>query len=164
MIGRMKTSRVPFISLPLATFFLTLASAQTGQAPAPPDGLPDAPGKADLVRMCTGCHGADVIVDPPRTVPAWADTLFEMKDLGAEGSEEDWRTVSKYLIAHLAHLEVNKATAKEIEGVFGVTETIAEGVVAYRDKQGGFGTIDDLKKAPDLDAKKVDSLKARLIF
>jgi len=59
---------------------------------------------------------------------------------------------------------VNKATAGEIEQVFGVNETIAAGVVAYRDQQGGFKTIDDLKKAPNLDGAKVDALKARLIF
>ena len=87
-----------------------------------------------------------------------------MKDFGAEGSDDGWKTVTDYLVVHLAHLEVNKATAGEIAQVFGVNETIAAGVVAYRDQQGGFKTIDDLKKAPNLDGAKVDALKARLIF
>ena len=144
-----------------AISFLALTSAQTAQ---PPDGLPDAPGKAVLVRMCTTCHGTDVIVDPPRTVRVWVDTVLLMKDFGAEGSDDDWRAVTDYLIVHLAHLQVNKATAGEIGQVFGVSEKIAEGVVAYRDAQGGFKTIDDLKKAPGLDAAQIDALKGRLIF
>ena len=116
------------------------------------------------MRMCTVCHGTDLITDTSRTAPLWADTLLLMKDFGAEGSEEDWKTVSDYLMANLAHLDVNKATAVEIEKVFSVSQKVAEGVVAYRDKQGSFKTIDDLKKAPDLDASKIDALKPRLIF
>jgi competence protein ComEA len=160
----MKMLRVTSVSLLAVTSFLALASAQTNQAPVPPDGLPDAPGKAVLVGVCTACHGTDLIVDTPRTVPVWTDTLLLMKDLGAEASEENWKTIADYLTTHLAHLDVNKATAGEVALVFGVSEKIAEGVVAYRDKQGGFKTIDDLKKAPDLDARKIDALQPRLIF
>ena len=160
----MTIRRVSFASLLAASAFLAVASAQTNQAPVPQDGLPDAPGKAVLVRTCTVCHGTDLIVETPRTVPVWAETIALMKSFGAEASEEDWKTVGDYLITHLAHLDVNKATAGEIERVFGVSGTIAEGVVAYRDAQGGFKTIDDLKKAPDLDLAKIDALKARLIF
>ena len=164
MIERMKVLCVTPVSLLVATSFLALASARASQAPAPPDGLPDAPGKAVVIRLCTLCHGTDIIVDTPRTVPVWNETIDLMKSFGAEGSGEDWKTVADYLVTHLAHLDVNKATAGDVTLVFGVSEQIAAGVVAYRDKQGGFKTIDDLKKAPDLDAAKVDALKARLIF
>lgn len=152
----------------LSLLSLTITSVLRAQAaepaPVPADGLPNAPGKTVLVGMCTLCHGVDLIVDTPRTVPVWKDTLALMKDIGATGSEEDWKAVADYLTTHLAHLAVNKATAGEIELVFGVDQKIAEGVVAYRDTQGGFKTIDDLKKAPDLDAAKIDALKPRLIF
>ena len=160
----MTIRRAAFASLLAASSFLAVASAQTTQAPVPEDGLPDAPGKAVLVRTCTICHGTDLIVDTPRTVPLWVETLDLMKSFGAEASEDDWKAVAEYLITYLAHLDVNKATAGEIERVFGVSAKIAEVVVAYRDGQGGFKTIDDLKKAPDLDAARIDALKARLIF
>lgn len=146
----------------LGTSLLALALAQPNQAP--PDKLPEAPGKAVLTRMCTTCHGTDVITDAPRTVPSWVDTVLSMKDFGAEGTEEDWKAVTDYIIVNLAHLEVNKATGKEIVLVLGVNENVAAGVVAYRDKQGGFKTIADLKQAPDVDAAKIDSLQPRLIF
>ena len=160
----MKALRITSVPLLAATSFLALVSAQANQTPAPPDPLPDAPGRAVVIRMCTPCHGIDLILDTPRTVPVWNETLDLMKSFGAEGSEANWKTVADYLATHLAHLDVNKATAGEVVLVFGVNEKIADGVVAYRDKQGGFKTIDDLKKAPDLDAAKVDALKARLIF
>jgi len=140
----------------------SVAAALPGQAP--PDTLSDVPGKAVLTRMCTVCHGTELITDAPRTVPSWVDTVLSMKDFGAEGTEEDWKAVTDYIIVNLAYLEVNKATAAEIASVLGVSEKVAEGVVAYREKQGSFKTIDDLKRAPDLDAAKIDTLAPRLMF
>ena len=114
--------------------------------------------------MCTSCHGTDVITDAPRTVPSWVDTVLSMKDFGAQGSDEDWKAVTDYIVVNLAHLEVNKSTAAELAQVLRVSEKVAEGVVAYREKQGGFKAIADLKQAPGLDAATIDTLASRLIF
>jgi competence protein ComEA len=46
----------------------------------------------------------------------------------------------------------------------GLSTAEAEGVVQYREKNGDFKSIDDLKKVPDLDPKKLDAKKARLAF
>ena len=139
-----------------------LALPMPPQAPA--DKLPEAPGKAVLTKMCTSCHGTDVITDAPRTVPSWVDTVLSMKDFGAEGSDEEWKAVTDYIVVNLAHLEVNKSTAAEIAQVLRVTETVAGEVVAYREKQGGFKAIADLKQAPGLDPALIDTLAPRLIF
>ena len=136
-------------------------------SPMPPqaaDKLPEAPGKAVLAKMCTSCHGTDVITDAPRTVPSWVDTVLSMKDFGAEGSDEEWKAVTDYIVVNLAHLEVNKSTAAEMAQVLRVSEKVAEEVVAYREKQGGFKAIGDLKQAPGLDAATIDALAPRLIF
>lgn len=128
------------------------------------EALPDAPGKAVVARICTQCHGTEYIVPSERSVQVWRDTIDLMRGYGAEASDEDWKTVTDYIIGNLAHLNVNKAPAEDIGLVFAVNEKIAQGVVAYRDTQGGFKTIDDLKKAPDLDPQKIDALKPRLTF
>ena len=151
-----------FAAAGVTTSLLAAASAPPPQAPA--DKLPEAPGKAVLTTMCTSCHGTDVITDAPRTVPSWVDTVLSMKDFGAQGSDEDWKAVTDYIVVNLAHLEVNKSTAAEMAQVLRVSEKVAEGVVAYRDKQGGFKAIADLKQAPGLDATLIDTLAPRLIF
>jgi competence protein ComEA len=87
-----------------------------------------------------------------------------MKDFGATATDEQWKTVSDYLVTYLALVEMNKAEAAHLQLVFGIDEAAAKDVIAYRDKQGGFKTSDDLKKAPGLDAAKIDGLKERLIF
>ncbi|OFW05018.1 MAG: hypothetical protein A3I61_19095 [Acidobacteria bacterium RIFCSPLOWO2_02_FULL_68_18] len=126
--------------------------------------LPDAPGRAVVEQVCTSCHGVDYIVPSQRTVPVWREAIDAMRSYGAEATDEQWKAITGYIMANLAHLNVNKATSEDIALVFGVEEKVAKGVVAYRDKQGGFKTVDDCKKAPDVDAAKVDTLAPRLIF
>jgi competence protein ComEA len=147
----------------MASFWLSLAAATPSQAGAA-DKLPEAPGKPTVVGMCTTCHGSDIITDAPRTVAGWVDTVLSMKEFGATGSDEDFKTVTDYLVVNLALLEVNKSSATEIAQVLGVDEMVSAGVVAYRDKQGPFRSADDLKRVPNLDAAKVDAVGARLLF
>jgi competence protein ComEA len=37
-------------------------------------------------------------------------------------------------------------------------------IIQYRDKNGGFKSIEDLKKVPGVDAAKIEARKDRLIF
>ena len=153
--------------------FLTLVSWQTAQARAAmprqaqapeSQGLPDAPGKALVERACIVCHGFEYLVPSVRTVSQWRDVLAVMRQYGAQASDEEWKAMTEYIAANIAYLSMNKATAEEIRLVFGVSEKIAQNVVAYRDKEGSFKTIEDLKNVPDLDPKAIDALKARLTF
>jgi competence protein ComEA len=150
--------------LPPAVICFAITSAHAVDAQAQADKLPEASGKPTVVAVCTSCHGSDVMTDAPRTVDGWVDVVYAMKDFGAMATEAEWKTVTDYLVANLALLEVNKAEAAHLQLVFGVTDPVAKEVVAYRDMQGGFKTIDDLKKAPGLDAAKIDALKERLLF
>jgi competence protein ComEA len=164
----MKMPRLVTLLLPPAAICFGLATAShSGAAVAaqtPPDKLPDAPGKQAVVMLCTSCHDSSIMTDAARTVEGWVDVMYLMKDFGATLTDEQWKTVTDYLVTNLALLEVNKAEAAHMALVFGVSDTVAADVVAYRDKQGGFKTIDDLKKAPGLDAAKIDALKERLLF
>jgi len=46
----------------------------------------------------------------------------------------------------------------------GLLEREAEAIVKYRTDKGPFKTLEDLKKVPDLDFKKVEAQKDRLVF
>jgi competence protein ComEA len=126
--------------------------------------LPDAPGKDVVERACTSCHGVDYMTIGERTIPVWRETLDVMKSYGATASDEDWKTVTDYVIANLATVSVNKATPPEVALVLAMPAKAAEEVVAYRDKQGGFKSIDDLKKAPEVDSAHVEAVRSRLKF
>lgn len=140
------------------------AASQDSPPGKPSDGLPEAPGKAVLLKVCTLCHGTDMITDTPRTVPLWRDTLELMMSFGAIATEDEWRAIENYLVVNLAHLGVNKAPARDIALVFGMDAQVAKGIVDYREKNGPFKSVDDLKKAPGIEAAKIDALETRLIF
>ncbi len=160
----MKLLGLVTLLLPSALICFVLAAAHSVSAQSSPDKLPEAPGKQVFVAVCTSCHDASLMTDSPRTIEGWVDVVYLMKDFGAMATEAEWKTVTDYMVTNLALLEVNKAEAAHVQLVFGVSEAAAKDVVAYRDKQGGFKTIEDLKKAPGLDAAKIDGLKERLIF
>jgi competence ComEA-like helix-hairpin-helix protein len=126
--------------------------------------LPDAPGKELVEQVCATCHGVDLLVPSSRTATQWRDTMGAMKTAGAKASDEEWKTIVDYIMGNMAFLNVNKATVEDVRLVFGVPEKVAQAVVAARDKQGGFKTIDDLQQVPDLDQKRLDAIKARLTF
>ena len=166
----MKMRRLVTLFLTPAVIYFAFATVVSSPmdapfaAQAPPDKLPEGPGKPVVVMLCTSCHDSSIMTDAPRTVEGWVDVMYLMKDFGMMATEAELKTVSDYLVTNLALLDVNKAEAAHVQLVFGVSDTVAADVVAYRDKQGGFKTIDDLKKAPGLDAAKIESLKERLLF
>ena len=45
-----------------------------------------------------------------------------------------------------------------------ITAAVADALVSYRQQNGPFKTLDDLKKVPGLDAAKVDARKVRVTF
>ena len=60
--------------------------------------------------------------------------------------------------------KANQATAEQFESSLGLSTTEAEAIIDYRKKNGDFKTLDDLKKVPNVDAKKLDAKKDRLAF
>lgn len=131
--------------------------------PAQQAQLPDAPGKAVVERICLGCHGAEVVV-LERSVPVWRETLELMKGFGAVATDDEWTTIHAYVLSNLASLNANRAPADDFAAVFLIDADAAAGVVAHREKSGGFKTLDDLKKAPGLDAATVEAAKNRISF
>jgi competence protein ComEA len=143
--------------LPSAVLLLTITGATQ-------DRFPDAPGKAELIKVCSGCHEAETVLAHAQTAGEWAGTLANMAQLGAEGTPEEWRLIERYLDAQLAMIAINKAPADEIQRTVDVPEAVAQAIVTYRQEHGNFKSIDELKNVPGLDAAKADARKDRLIF
>lgn len=162
--------RVPFVIAAAAASWLCVTSIETAHAravapaPARQSSLPDGEGKAVVEKLCSACHGLEYLVPSRRTVRNWLEVIELMKSFGAEATDEQWKTITDYIVGSLAHLNANKAGSDEFARLFRIDEKAAEAVVAYREKQGGFKTVDDLKKAPGLDAASIDALGDRLIF
>ena len=92
-----------------------------------------------------------------------------MVHLGAVGSDEDFTDIADYLTANfppsdIPKIFVNKATDQQFATILGISIEDAKAIVAYRDKNGDFKSIDDLKRVPNVDSKKIDAKKDNLVF
>jgi competence ComEA-like helix-hairpin-helix protein len=131
--------------------------------------LPDAPGKDVTVKICGNCHDIDVIAGYHQGKQAWSDMIAQMIEKGAEGTEDEFKTVLDYLVKNFgpntqAKVNINKAPASELASQLELTAKEAAAIVQYRSEKGSFKEIGDLKKVPDLDFQKIEAKKDRLVF
>ena len=143
-----------------------LASASSASAQAQ---LPDGPGKDQLVKVCGICHEPQRAASIRLTRDGWEQTIGDMIARGAKGSDEDFKAILDYLSTNFLGeaskpLNVNTATSVELESVLLLLRKEAAAVIAYREKNGLFKNVDELKKVPGIDVKKIDAQKDRLYF
>ena len=130
--------------------------------------LPDAPGKDETVRLCGTCHEPQRAAAVRLTREGWQDTIAKMVALGAKGSDEEFAKVLDYLAEHfkgdaLRALNLNSATAIELESVAGLLRKEAAAWIAHRKKAGPCTSLDDFKKVPGVPFKKIDEHRDRLV-
>jgi competence protein ComEA len=156
-----------FVTAAVALILTAGSGSATLLAQAPQ--LPDGPGKDALVKVCIGCHEPNRVAAFRLTREGWEATVADMKWRGAKGTDEEFAAIVEYLATNFLgeaapKLNLNRATSIELESVLSLLRKEAAAVIAYRDKVGGFKTIDDLKKVPGLDFKKIEAGKDRISF
>jgi len=146
---------------------LVAASGPPGSRLAAQDVLPDAPGKDVTVKLCASCHAADTVASARHSPDGWRDVIAKMVAAGAEGTEQEFETVLQYLSTQFPAegqkaLNLNTATAIELESVAGLLRKEAAVLIAHREKSGPCKKLEDLKKVAGLDYKKIEARKERL--
>ena len=131
--------------------------------------LPEGPGRKETVKLCSQCHAADVVMSVGQDRAGWAATLRKMSALGARGTDEEFGAVLEYLAARfpaqeLPRINVNTATAIELESGLTLRRSQAAAIIAYRSQHGKFSSLEDLKKVPGVDAAILETKKDRLTF
>jgi competence protein ComEA len=115
-----------------------------------------------LKTVCANCHNLQLVMDTPRSYDDWHDTVQQMVDRGASGTDEQFDDIMDYLHRTMTTINVNTAVADELEIVLNVPETTAQAIIARRSIQK-FTGLADLKSVSGVEASTVDA-KARLIF
>ncbi len=135
---------------------------------SPSSRLPDGPGKEAMMKVCSKCHSPMNVIANGQSRDGWESEITKMAGLGASASDEEFTEILDYLAknfpASATKLNINKATAAEIETQLGLSSKQAADIVAYREKNGEFKTLEDIKKVPDLEAKEVDVRRNRIAF
>jgi len=128
--------------------------------------LPEGKAKKLIEETCSECHGLDQIANASLSTAQWRRTVNTMVKRGAALSPEQIDSVVDYLSVYFAaeKINVNKASAADLEGALGITAAEAAAIVEYRKANGDFQDIDGLRKVPALDAKKIEAKKDQLAF
>ena len=78
-------------------------------------------------------------------------------------SERD--TIVEYLAKNFpAHANVNRADAKQLQALLEISSESAATIVSYRQKNGSFKTLDEVKKVPGVDPAKLDAKREIIDF
>ena len=131
--------------------------------------LPDGLGKQETIKLCSQCHEIERAFSVRQDRDGWQSTMNKMVDLGLEANEEEKRAAVDYLAKNfpgeaIQKLNVNTASAIELEAALSLKRSEAAAVVDYRTKNGKFNSLDDLKKVPGVSFAKFEAKKDRLAF
>jgi competence protein ComEA len=147
----------------LTIFFSGMAAVVLTAAQG--DGLPDGKGKDVLLRMCTNCHGIDQVTSLRYSKKFWGSVVDDMMSRGAEGSNDDVNVVIAYLSRNFGKpVNVNTASAKDIETDLSFTAAESELLVKYRTEKGNFKSYEELVKVPGLNGEVLEEQKKNIVF
>jgi len=140
-----------------------LATGLLAQAPAEGDAkLPEGQGKELVESICSFCHPPTYPLRKRLTEPEWRRLVIGMLQ-----EEEVTQAEKDSIVAYLAkalpkRVNVNKGSAEELVLVLEVTPAQAAAMVAWRAGNGGFKSLEDLKKV--LGDGKVEGMKGWVEF
>jgi len=136
--------------------------------------LPPGAATAIIQTKCLLCHGEEPLVRRKRDREGWQKIVETMDANGARLTQDELNSLVQYFFLNFGlteeekraaeRINVNKASASRLAKLFKLFPDEAEVIVAYREKNGDFQSIEDLEKVPGLDAKKVEDAKDRLAF
>lgn len=133
-------------------------------------GLPDGPGKEIVLRACVGCHKADEFPAYRHTKQEYQTIIYRMGDRGARATTAELDIVAAYLFKNFpkvedtAKINVNKASAQEMETGLNLTAKEAEAIVKYRETHGDFRVWGDLLVIYGVDGRKIEAAKDKMSF
>lgn len=158
--------RLALVGVTLALFaggIWVKSSASQGKA------MPEGPGKEEARKLCAGCHELEKSFSTRQDRAGWRLTMEKMVSYGMKATEKEIGAVLEYAVRNypaddVPRIDVNKAKAIDFESGLSLKRSQAAAIIRYREKNGNFKTIEDLKKVPGIDIAKIEAKKGRLIF
>ena len=147
---------------------VAIRAEQNAQIVPSGEGMPDGPGKDVTVKACGTCHETRRAASVRLTREGWAAVIDSMQKRGAQVNADNFSVILEYLATHFLGqaqqpLNLNTATQIDLEAAGGLLRREAAAVIRYREKNGRFKTVDDLKKVPGLDFKKIDARRDAVV-
>jgi competence protein ComEA len=138
---------------------MPLAAAQSNEQL-----LPAGPAREKMVKLCVGCHEVDLVVARRHTRSEWEGVMEDMIARGTQGTPQELAQVVEYLNQYLGKVNVNTATAKQLEEGLRISEHDAQAIASWREQHGKFKSFEEVRKVPGLDAAKIGEKRGWMSF
>lgn len=130
--------------------------------------FPNGQGKQTFLTTCSKCHSPDNVIGHGQDANGWTNTVLQMIQNGAQGTNEQFGAIVYYLSKHFGPppptVDINTATAMDLRNWLYFTQKQADAIVDYRKQHGDFKSIEDLEKVPGIDVKMIEVDKSKLTF
>jgi competence protein ComEA len=131
--------------------------------------LPEGLGKAEAEKLCKQCHEIARAISPRLDRGGWEKSMTKMTAFGMKATDQEYALVLDYLVKHfpaedVPRVNVNTATAIQMESGLSLKRSQAAAVLAWRKENGNFKSFDDLLKVPGLDAAKLEEKRDRIAY
>ena len=139
-------------------------------APATAADLPAGAGREALIRACIGCHKAEEFAAYRHTRDEYRSIVYRMSDRRAPASAKELDEIADYLATNFpkvqdrSKINVNHASAGELEEGLNLTAKEGEAIVRYRERHGDFRAIGDLFVIYGVDGRKIQAAKDKISF
>ena len=139
----------------LSGWLFLAASPVFGQATGTPESA--------AVKICSSCHGMQMVTDTPRDYDAWHDTVQKMIDRGARGTPEEFDLVMDFLFQNVTPIDVNHADQESLMAILHTSQQTAEAIITRRASRP-FKDLADLESMPGLDKTVLEAKKQMIFF
>ncbi|MBM3760928.1 MAG: helix-hairpin-helix domain-containing protein [Acidobacteria bacterium] len=131
--------------------------------------LVEGPGMTETDKNCKACHEIERSISLRQDINGWNNTIAKMVGFGMKSKESDLAIVAEYLAKHypadaMPPINVNTASAIELESRFSLKRSQSSAFLAHREKVGKLKTFADLKKSPGMDPERIEAKKAQIVF
>jgi competence protein ComEA len=176
----------------VAVFLAVGLGSAAAQSSPPAAAMPDGAGKPIVQRACSACHALTVVTSKHASQKEWDQVVNQMVSRGADLTDDEIDTVIEYLAKNYGPLDqgtapstdaatapsdtaappatdtapvnVNKASAQELESSLRLEKSEAEALVKYREQNGNFKTWHDVAAVPGISAAKIEGMQKRITF
>lgn len=139
-------------------------SDKTVQTPAParPGGNALPPAEAEAGMAADGGSQQTAVQEPAVQEPAGADAA-EAAGVGAESEKAAQAITQDMSVTADGKININRASAAELDELPGIGAAKAKAIVAEREKNGPFRSVDDLLRVKGIGPKLLEKMKPSIV-
>lgn len=113
-----------------------------------------------VAAVCTACHSSAQFLTAARPYLRWEQTMQDMLDRGAVGTDEQLDQVLSYLVKNITIVNVNSSPPDQLAMTLQVPGNVVQEIVTKRTAHA-FANADELKAVKGINTEVLQKLNAK---